>query len=95
MINLLLCATLLCPIQLPLGTNTVDITAKYYHEEPQGQPYVFEATEAVEGPAPAVITAEGHPWHVTAMARGLQVANCAGQDAILIDGFESGNTRYW
>ena len=95
MISLLLCATLLCPITLPPGLNTVEITAKYYHEQPPGSVYTYETSQIVLGPASGFVAAEGHPWHVTAMVEGLQVTNCSSGDAIFIDSFESGDMRYW
>jgi hypothetical protein len=95
MINLLLCATLLCPITIPPGTSTVEITARYYHEEPPGQVYTYEKSHLVLHSGSEFIVAEGHPWHVTAVIDGLQAANCSSGDAILISGFESGDLRDW
>ena len=95
MITLLLAATLLCPITLPPGVNTVEITAKYYHEEPPGEDYTYEKSHIVLHSGSGFVAAEGHPWHVTATVGGLQVANCSSGDAIFIDGLESGDTRYW
>ena len=95
MTSLLLAATLLCPLQLPHTINTVEITAKYYHEMPPGQQYVYHGQETAIGPGMVTIAAEGHPWHVTATIDGVQRANCSGQDAIMISGFESGDLRDW
>lgn len=101
MINLLLAATLLCPVIVPPGAHDVEITAYYYHERPtsvpsaSGGPYVFRSTEEMVGPFTSEIVAEGHPWRVVASISGVQVAGCVGVDAIFIDGFETGNLKEW
>ena len=101
MISILLFATLLCPIQIPAGVNRIDVVASYSHEFPAGREYVFRGSSYHAGPADGVITSEGQPWHVAAYAINtdmdtpIQVANCSSRDAIHIDGFESGDTRFW
>ena len=95
MTSLLLYATLLCPIEIPLPNTSVRVTAEYYHEYPQGEDYTYEMSQVMLHSGSGFIECEGHPWHVTASINGIQVANCAGQDAIFIDGFESSDARFW
>jgi len=101
MTSIFLAATLLCPISIPPGYNSVKVIAKYSHEFPAGREYVYRTTVPAVGALDTTITAEGHPWHVAAYASNAasdvskQIANCSSGDAIHIDGFESGDTRFW
>ena len=95
MISLLLAATLLCPITVPDGRHSIDITAKYLHTVPDGTQYVYQKIQRIWGPVTGHVVAEGHPWYVEASINGVTIGECFGQGVVFIDGFESGDTGAW
>ena len=94
MISFLLAATVICTGYAPPGLHTFDIVAKYQHEYPAGSLYVYHGSRMTMG-GDVEVTAEGWPYYVEASIQGVPVATCSYDPAIFIDGFESGDTRYW
>ena len=75
-------------------TTTVDIEARYQHEWPQGQQYVFNGQGVAKVGINRVV-AQGVPYHIIVSHNGDIWGQCTYEPAIFIDGWESGDTSEW
>lgn len=72
----------------------VSIEARYLHEWPPSQTYVYTGIGLAQQ-GQCVVEAEGVPYYIKVAADGELLEQCTYDPAIFVDGFEFGDVREW